>query len=123
MKAGECDELPTKAQLGQIPDEALHLGICHSGGVPIERWAQVVCQHLVRHRSAYLLRKSRGLAEDRLPGLHPNRICVRGESDRPLNAKVGGALDAIVALNRAGSIPVEENLAGAKISCRLPHLG
>ena len=71
VEAGESDELPAEAQLGQVPDQGLHLCVGRAGRVPVEGRAGVVGQRLVGPGSMDLLRKLGGLGEDRLVGLHP----------------------------------------------------
>ena len=44
VEASKSDELPAVAQLGQVPDEGLHLSVAHARGVPVEGWAVVVGQ-------------------------------------------------------------------------------
>merc|ERR1712050_436251 len=99
VETRQGDELPAEAQLGEVPDERLHLSISHASRVPVERRAEVVGQHLVWHCSANLLRELRGLAEDGLARLHPDAVGVRSPSDGTLDAELGGALDAEVALH------------------------
>mmetsp|Transcript_15267 Transcript_15267/g.35934 ORF Transcript_15267/g.35934 Transcript_15267/m.35934 type:complete len:327 (-) Transcript_15267:602-1582(-) len=121
VETSQGDELPAKAELGQVPNEGLHLRIGHAGGVPVEGRAQVVGKHLVGHRRADLLGELRGLSQDRLAGLHPNAVGIGGEGDGTLNAELGGALDAVVALYGAGGIPVEVDIQ-AHTGSRLLHL-
>mmetsp|Transcript_39874 Transcript_39874/g.120412 ORF Transcript_39874/g.120412 Transcript_39874/m.120412 type:complete len:578 (-) Transcript_39874:13-1746(-) len=122
METRQRDELPAEPQLGEVPDEALHLRIRHARRVPIEGGAQVVREHLVRHRGAHLRGELRRLAEDRLARLHPDAVRVRREGDRALDAVVGGALDAEVPLDGPGAVPVEEDVARAEPGGGLPHL-
>mmetsp|Transcript_35334 Transcript_35334/g.80253 ORF Transcript_35334/g.80253 Transcript_35334/m.80253 type:complete len:443 (-) Transcript_35334:520-1848(-) len=122
VEAREGDELPAEAHLGKVPDEGLHLRVGHAGRVPVEGGAEVVGQHLVGHGRADLCGELRSLAQDRLPGLHPDAVRVGGEGDGTLDAVVGGALDAVVAFHGAGHIPVEEDIAGAKARGGRPHL-
>mmetsp|Transcript_92592 Transcript_92592/g.267361 ORF Transcript_92592/g.267361 Transcript_92592/m.267361 type:complete len:284 (+) Transcript_92592:66-917(+) len=122
MEAGQGDKLPTEAQLREIPNEALHLLVLHARGVPIEGRAEVVGQHLVRHRAPHLPGELLGLRKDRFSRLHPHRVCVRREGDGALNAELGGALDAKVPLHRASDIPIEEDIAGTQRGRGFAHL-
>mmetsp|Transcript_14238 Transcript_14238/g.29865 ORF Transcript_14238/g.29865 Transcript_14238/m.29865 type:complete len:315 (-) Transcript_14238:777-1721(-) len=122
VEARQRDELPAEAHLCQVPDEGLHLGVRHAGGVPVEGRAEVVGQHLVGHSRAHLRCELGSLAQDGLASLHPDAVGVRREGNGALDAIVGGALDPEVALNRASEIPVEEDIPGAEACRRLPHL-
>ena len=121
MEASQGDELPAEAELGKVPDEGFHLSVSHAGGVPVERGAQVVGQHLVGHRTADLLGELSGLRKDGLAGLHPNAVSIGGEGNGALDAELCGALDSVVALHGAGGIPIEEDVQ-AHASSRLLHL-
>merc|ERR1719499_2682046 len=114
METRQRDELPAESQLGEIPNEALHLRIRHARRVPIEGGAQVVSEHLVRHGRAHLRRELRGLAQDRLASLHPDAVRVRPKGDGPLDAKVRGPLDAEVALYGSRAVPIEEDIPGTQ---------
>mmetsp|Transcript_73032 Transcript_73032/g.126670 ORF Transcript_73032/g.126670 Transcript_73032/m.126670 type:complete len:206 (-) Transcript_73032:175-792(-) len=122
MKARQGDELPTEAKLSQIPDEALHLRIGHTRGIPVEGWAQVVCKHLVWHCSPDFLSELLGLAQNWLAGLHPESISIRRIRDRTLDAELRGALDPVVALNGAGRLPIKEDITCTKLCRSSLHL-
>mmetsp|Transcript_5990 Transcript_5990/g.18925 ORF Transcript_5990/g.18925 Transcript_5990/m.18925 type:complete len:382 (-) Transcript_5990:203-1348(-) len=110
MEARQRDELPAEAELGEVPDEGLHLGIGHAAVVPVEGGAQVVGEHLVGSCGADLLSELRCLAQDGLAGLHPDAIRIGGEGDGTLDAELRGALDPEVALHGAGDVPIEKQL-------------
>mmetsp|Transcript_22582 Transcript_22582/g.30540 ORF Transcript_22582/g.30540 Transcript_22582/m.30540 type:complete len:311 (-) Transcript_22582:54-986(-) len=122
VEAGKCDELPAEAHLCQVPDEGLHLGIRHAGGVPVEGRAEVVGQHLMGDRGAHLCCELSGLAQDGLARLHPDAVGIRCKSDGSLDAVVSRALDSVVAFNGPRDIPIEEDVPGTKARGCLPHL-
>mmetsp|Transcript_26250 Transcript_26250/g.54059 ORF Transcript_26250/g.54059 Transcript_26250/m.54059 type:complete len:519 (-) Transcript_26250:151-1707(-) len=122
VEARQGDKLPAESQLRKIPDEGLHLGIGHAGGIPVEGGAQVVGEHLVRNRGLHRRGEVLGLAQNGLPRLHPHAVAVGSEGDGALDAEVRGALDAVVALNRARGVPVEVDVAGAESGGGLLHL-
>mmetsp|Transcript_127609 Transcript_127609/g.397432 ORF Transcript_127609/g.397432 Transcript_127609/m.397432 type:complete len:238 (-) Transcript_127609:1108-1821(-) len=122
VEAGQRDELPAEAHLCQVPDEGLHLGVRHARRVPVEGRAEVVGEHLVRHCRAHRRGKLRGLAQDGLPGLHPDAVRVGREGNGTLDAVLCRAFDAEVALHGARGVPVEEDVPGAEGRGRLPHL-
>mmetsp|Transcript_127608 Transcript_127608/g.397428 ORF Transcript_127608/g.397428 Transcript_127608/m.397428 type:complete len:339 (-) Transcript_127608:478-1494(-) len=122
MEAGQRDELPAESHLRQVPDEGLHLGVRHARRVPVEGRAEVVGEHLVRHCRAHRRGELRGLAQDGLPGLHPDAVRVGREGDGALDAVLRGALDAVVALDGARDVPVEEDVSRAEGCRRLSHL-
>mmetsp|Transcript_33377 Transcript_33377/g.71895 ORF Transcript_33377/g.71895 Transcript_33377/m.71895 type:complete len:438 (-) Transcript_33377:409-1722(-) len=121
VEASQGDELPAEAQLRQVPNEGLHLRIRHACTVPVEGGAQVVGQHLMGHRGTHFLGKLRGLCQDGLTCLHPNAVRIGGEGNGTFDAELRGTLDAIVALDGACGIPVEENIQ-THVRGSFPHL-
>merc|ERR1712079_174861 len=107
METCQGNELPAKTQLGKVPDEGLHLCICHARCIPVEGWAEVVSQHLVRHFCLHLGCELCSLGQNGLARFHPDGVSIRSEGDSPLDAKVSGTFDAEISLNRASRIPVE----------------
>mmetsp|Transcript_131743 Transcript_131743/g.294797 ORF Transcript_131743/g.294797 Transcript_131743/m.294797 type:complete len:543 (-) Transcript_131743:149-1777(-) len=122
VEARQGDELPAEAQLREVPDETLHLGVGHAGTVPIEGGAQIVGEHLVGHSGLDLGGELDRLAEDRLARLHPDAVGIRGKRNGTLDAEVSGTLDAVVALDRACGVPIEVDVTGAKGSGGFAHV-
>mmetsp|Transcript_35335 Transcript_35335/g.80257 ORF Transcript_35335/g.80257 Transcript_35335/m.80257 type:complete len:443 (-) Transcript_35335:520-1848(-) len=121
MEAGQGDELPAIAQLAEVPDERLHLGLGHAGGVPVEGRAQVVGEHLVRPHSLDAVCELRGLLDRWLGRLHPDQVGLRRHGVRPHDAEVRAALDPVEALHGSGALPVEEDVAEAGLGGRVLH--
>mmetsp|Transcript_60742 Transcript_60742/g.112706 ORF Transcript_60742/g.112706 Transcript_60742/m.112706 type:complete len:299 (+) Transcript_60742:662-1558(+) len=67
----------------------------------------------MRHGCFHLLCELLSLTQDGLASLHPNGICIWSEGNRTLNAVLGAALDAVVALNGASSIPIKVDVSAA----------
>mmetsp|Transcript_61276 Transcript_61276/g.171345 ORF Transcript_61276/g.171345 Transcript_61276/m.171345 type:complete len:559 (+) Transcript_61276:287-1963(+) len=121
MEARQGDELPDVAQLREVPNEGLHLRVSHARGVPVERGAEVVGEHLVGHRRPHLLGELRRLGEDGLARLHPDAVRVGREGHSALDAELCASLDAVIAFHGAGLLPIEMDLH-AEGRGGLPHL-
>mmetsp|Transcript_57836 Transcript_57836/g.124422 ORF Transcript_57836/g.124422 Transcript_57836/m.124422 type:complete len:527 (+) Transcript_57836:292-1872(+) len=122
VESSQSDELPHISELGQVPHKGLHLLVSHARRVPVERRAQVVRQHLVGNRLLHLPGKLLRLRSDRLGGLHPDGIRVRGESNRTLDAIISRSLNAVVPFHSPGSLPAEENVTGTSLLRGRSHL-
>jgi len=128
MEAGQGDELPAVAELGQTADVSLLVGGRH-GRFPVEGRGEVVAEpgkDQVSMLPETTERKGNSLhlgpdGVDALGellslgiigqlALHPDGIAVRGVRDGAVDRAVAAALETIVTLTGTRSIPVEEDV-------------
>merc|ERR1719421_1623294 len=120
MEASKSDELPAVPSLGNIPNKCFHLRISHARGVPVERWAQIVCKHCAGALCENLLRKPECLRLHRLGRLHPDGVAPGRERDGTGGAKLCAPRDPVVTLDRPCNIPVKEDVEAQRL-CLFPH--
>jgi hypothetical protein len=106
VKETHSDELPDEAELAKLPNVVLHVLGVETSSLPVERGRQVVRQPLAGVYSVYTGSELLRLGEDRLLGLHPEQVGVRGKCNSTMHSALSTTLVPVVALTSAGSVPV-----------------
>ena len=105
------DELPNKPELPKLPHKLLHILVSKPSSIPVEARTQIIREPLVRVHAMHAVRKLARLGQDRLLGLHPEKIRVRRERNSTVYRALGAALVTVVPLDGAWRIPVPERRA------------
>eukprot|EP00123_Amoebidium_parasiticum_P010021 comp19842_c0_seq1/m.23907 comp19842_c0_seq1/g.23907 ORF comp19842_c0_seq1/g.23907 comp19842_c0_seq1/m.23907 type:complete len:574 (+) comp19842_c0_seq1:210-1931(+) len=122
VEPSQGDELPHVAHLAQVRNEGANLGIRHAGSVPVEGRGQVVAEQLVGVDLKHALGKLLGLGHNGLGRLHPGNVGVVREEHLAVGGILGAAQHAVVALGRAGGIPVPEEVLAEQLLSQLAGL-
>lgn len=130
VEAGEGDELPTVAELGEAIDVRLLL-VARHGRLPVERGGEVVRESgeirsipyvrggeggwddnvlLLGPHGMHAVGELLGLLVIRLRALHPDHVCVGGKSDGPVDGTSTSALISVVPFSRPCRVPVPVDL-------------
>ena len=100
------DEVEHEPQLPELLGKLPHLVVAQPGRIPIERWRQVVREHLLRILVVDRQRESPGVVEVRGLRLHPQQVGERSGSKRLGDRIVDPTPDLVVALRRLGQLRI-----------------
>merc|ERR1740117_2616563 len=110
METCQRNELPAVTHFGQIPNESLHLIICHASSIPIERWRIVVCQHEIWASSKHIICKFLGLFHIWFARFHPDSIAEWGKGFCSLCTALGSTFEPVEAFHSTSLLPVKVDL-------------